>query len=226
MQDTLKQLGNTPTLSEFAKAEPLQDGAYPDLAEFGKRYLSEMKAISRRSRLDAMIPESYRILDLDHPGIAKTRSQCEAVNSWDYQPRGLLLLGEHGGGKTRSAWALVHRLMTADGIDCQCYHAQDLAGRICEEIDYGADDARRFVLALASAPVLFIDDLGQEEVNRSQQGRVASWFLRIIDARLGSGKPMIITTNYGAKRMYEKYGYETGGAIARRLRDGCDIVRF
>jgi len=193
-------------------------------AEYTARALDATRA-ARARRLRERYPGVVDF-DIAHSKLEATRAQCAAVVGWRYGPKGLLLVGEHGGGKTRSAFALVQRLMTHDRLNVDWWTAQDLAGRICEEVEYGVDEARKFIDALSDARCLVIDDLGQEEVNASQRDRVQAWMLSLIDKRCVKGLPMIVTTNYGAKRMYVKYGHERGGAIARRLSEHCEVLRF
>lgn len=176
-------------------------------------------------QLEATHPH-WRDFNIDHPSLVDTRSQCQAVLDWQPSPQGLTLTGYHGGGKSRVTFTLARRLISQDQLRVAWWAAQELAGRISEEIDYGADDARRFIAALAGVPILIIDDLGQEDVTPSQKPRVDAWLLQLIDQRANHGKPLIITTNRTAKGFHAKYGYDRGAAIARRLADHSQILKF
>lgn len=224
---TLSEVGQSTfaALISAAESEPVFQ---VDWSEVAKQVLLEHqnRAISQRvEALEARFPQ-FAGFRVDHPHLADYRAQIDAALSWQPSAKGLLLVGDHGGGKTRSAFELAKRLMRDERLDVAWWHAQDLAGRLCEAVEFGTDNARGFVEAVAARPVLVIDDLGQEDVNASARDRVAGWLLSLIDKRGAMGRPMIVTTNKSAKQLHSKYGYDRGAALARRLSESCDVLRF
>lgn len=225
-------MDDTKTLSEAGGslfAELIGDGSAPpvDWDAVKRDAVQRHNAEVAKSRISAFRSRFalYQGFDLESEKLAQYRQQLGHALSWTMDSKGLLLAGTHGGGKTYALFLIAQRLIES-GEDLAWWNAQDLAGRICEEIEYGADHARGFVDALAARKALVIDDLGQEHVSGSQRDRVESWILTLIDKRCQKQHPTLVSTNLGAKQYHAKYGYDRGAAIVRRLVESSEVVRF
>lgn len=133
---------------------------------------------------------------------------------------GALLCGRCGNGKTTLLLAvksLIEWLGDKDVVDplrWQTYFAS--ARSITEE-------ARRHRTGLsltATAPLLFLDDLGEEPVEVMDYGNVINPVVNILEQRYNRQRPTFITTNLTAREITEKYGVRIGD----RLREMVTVI--
>ena len=171
-------------------------------------------------------PVAYKEFDPEHPNLIKNRDAINAVLSYQFSTKGLLLTGPTNKGKTRVAWQLLKRLYADDGVECRWYHSMDFFSKLQEFVSYGRDDAREWVSAVANRRVVFIDDLGQEANLKSREEWAEGWFFRFLDWRLERKLPLIITTNLTAKDIANKQGDIRSDPLLRRMLDVCDVVKF
>jgi DNA replication protein DnaC len=190
-------------------------------------YIAERKAEAALERWAAACPDNMRETDFADARLCASRSQIDKVLAWQYGTRGLLLTGESGRGKTRSAWHLCRR-MAALGMDIRYFTAQEWFSKLQSQVNYGRDDAGEWIKALAKTPLVFIDDMGQEAVSTSKQDWAASWFFQWVDKRMGNGRPTIFTTNLSAQQMsgYAKTSDIRTDPLVRRLVESCEIIKF
>ncbi len=221
--DQPKALGDALAGQGGPSASPVQSPSIPpDLDLIGAEYLKRAYKLACCAHFNAFTADRRALLltDWDHPGLRPYRAQIDRVRGWSCSFPGLLLAGPTGRGKTRSALALLRRLMCEEYLDCSCWSAQSLAARITQEQAYGRDEAAGFVAALARHEILFIDDLGQESVLRSQEDRVDSWIFDLLDRRLCAQLPCIITTNLPADQLGSGLRH---APFVRRLLDLCGV---
>jgi DNA replication protein DnaC len=215
-----------PVAADFAKAWGIdyQPGAV-DLDTVGAAYLAECKRRDCIARWEADCPAEYKSTDWQDARLMPYAAQIAKVLSWEPQPRGLLLSGPSGRGKTRSVWALVKR-MAEQGREVRVWHAADLFATLQAQVKYGNDDARGWIESLAKRSVLIIDDLGQESVLAARSDWAQAWFFRLLDIRLGSGLPIVITTNLTADTIAGTTKGIRADPLIRRLLDLCEVLKF
>lgn len=190
-----------------------------------RRRVSEARA----ERWRRLCPPAYLETNFADPRLSHNAPQLARVLGWQYGPRGLLLAGPTGCGKTRSLWALLRRLACDEGREFSLWSAQDLAAEIGSNMRYGVDEARAFVGGLARVPVLGIDDLGQEATAATQEDRVRSWFLRLFDRRVELGLPLLVSTNASAEQLAGTEGGRNAiraDPLMRRLLEIAEPVKF
>ena len=136
-------------------------------------------------------------------------------------PLGLILRGDTGTGKTRC----MYRLLRA-------YHIQTPRPKIVAmtagQFDREARDAAgTFTLSawfsrLASADVLFIDDLGKGKWSEATSAQ----FWELVDDRTRNGRPLFITTNTSGETLVRTLGLQRDIAepLLRRLREHCRAI--
>ena len=155
------------------------------------------------------------------------RAQIERVLAHQVGAKGLLLSGRTGRGKTRSIWALMRRLACDEARDVRYFHAQDWFATLQGCLNYGRDDARGWVDAVARRPVVFIDDLGQEAIQTARSDWAMSWFMRFLDIRVSERLPLYVTTNLDAQGIAERGASSVrGDPMVRRLIEICEPIKF
>ena len=122
---------------------------------------------------------------------ATTKEICRRfVEKWDKlsnEPCGLLLWGDTGGGKTFFAACIANALIDRE-IRVLLTSVPELAARM--SANHG-EDREKVLKDIRRVPLLILDDFGFE---RSTSFGYENTFA-IIDARYGSEKPLIVTTN-------------------------------
>jgi len=190
-------------------------------------FLAEARKRDAIARFDSAVPPAMRESDWGHAGMAANRAQIERVLAHQVGAKGLLLSGRTGRGKTRSMWALMRRLAHEEARDIRYFHAGDWFATLQGCLNYGRDDARGWVDAVARRPVVFIDDLGQEAIQTARSEWAMSWFMRFLDIRVSERLPLYVTTNLDAQGIAERGASSVrGDPMVRRLIEICEPVKF
>ncbi len=150
---------------------------------------------------------------------------------------GLLLIGEHGTGKTHLAVAALRKIIEK-GFECVFCDYQNLLDRIRSGYDPGSNVSNKEAYRIAlDSEVLLLDDLGAHRVTDWVEDTVTS----IVTWRCNNRKPLIATSNVpdpdagsvvtqrNALNMPEhrRTLEEQVGARARsRLFEMCTVVRM
>jgi hypothetical protein len=147
------------------------------------------------------------------------------VLGWKYQPRGMILHGESGTGKTRCVWAKIKQ-RADEGYGWTYYSSRRLSDLLLKSVFDKTHD--RFMSDLTRTPLLFIDDLGKEKVG----DKWMTDLFDIVDRRCEEGKPIIITTNYNGDKLEQRIlranpeHDETCKALLRRFKEFYHSVSF
>ena len=190
-------------------------------------FLAEARKRDAIARFDFAVPPTMRESDWGHAGMAANRAQIELVLAHKVGAKGLLLSGRTGRGKTRSMWALMRRLAHEEARDIRYFHAQDWFAQLQSCLNYGRDDARGWVEAVARRPVVYIDDLGQEAMQTARSDWAMSWFMRFLDIRVSERLPLYVTTNLDAQGIAERGASSVrGDPMVRRLIEICEPIKF
>lgn len=169
------------------------------------------------STLAAVVPPEFQSTDLNH-GKMKTNEALKAL-AWTWGPKGLLLAGASGEGKSRCAYEIAKRehlkgrtviQMTAVRFNLELKHATPT----WYDIVRGCD-------------LLLIDDLGKASLGYASQDATqgTAVLFDVIDDRGRHYLPTIITTQLTSREIIEKLG-ENGVALHRRLVTFCDVILF
>ena len=172
-------------------------------------------------------PTLYKHSDWNHPKLAAYAEQIAQVRNWQAGPTGLLITGPSGRGKTRAMWDLVRRLLCREARDVRIWRSTEFFKIMQEQVSYGRDESRLWVRAMASVPIIALDDWGQEAVTSARSEWAQATFFDLLDQRMGERRPMIVTTNLTARQIA---GNDQSGLrsdpLLRRLLDSCTVVRF
>lgn len=141
--------------------------------------------------------------------------------AWKYGPEGLLLVGETGTGKSRTAYLILRRLLEAGKVihAFSAYHGE-FANACSERFGRDMAEANAWMARLKTTDVVFFDDLGKA----ARTERAQAQFFELIDARNCAGKPIIATMNKGA--MDEQFTADRLAPLKRRLFQFCQVVKF
>ena len=190
-------------------------------------FLAEARKRDAIARFDSAVPPTMRESDWGHAEIVTNRAQIDRVLAHKVGAKGLLLSGRSGRGKTRSMWALMRRLAHDEARDIRYFHAGDWFATLQGCLNYGRDDARGWVDAVARRPVVYIDDLGQEAIQTARSEWAMSWFMRFLDIRVSERLPLYVTTNLDAQGIAERGASSVrGDPMVRRLIEICEPIKF
>ena len=131
--------------------------------------------------------------DLDEKHIKNAKRY---VDHWDEIRRknaGLLFWGNTGSGKSFAAHCIANALLDQK-IPVKLFSAEELA-ELLKDYSKRADTMK----SIREVPLMIIDDFGAEEDKSGARSRICA----AIDARIESGKPLIVTTNYTIGEMKE-----------------------
>jgi len=153
--------------------------------------------------------------------VARLPASAKAVLDWNLNPKGLVVLGPSGRGKTRAVWVLLKRIFM-EGHSIRSYTACDF-GRASSDCSYSGA-ASEWAASLIRCGVLFIDDLGKSKITERNE----SDLFDICEQRISHERPIIITTNATGDELARRFDLERGigGPLVRRLREFCDAVVF
>lgn len=141
------------------------------------------------------------------------------VQAWAYGPRGLVVAGETGMGKTRACWALLQREFLAGHSAC-ALSAFDLA-RWPAKVMNDSALADATLKRLARMDILCLDDPFKSRLTPT----VEELLFVALDERTSRRRPTLFSFNDSAATLLERLSTDRAKAFLRRIRDFCDVVK-
>lgn len=197
-------------------------------AEFEKQQLLDQhNARIRHLFANSDIPKKYQSATIKCYGTEQYPGQAEAKAAViqylrdfgsKHRPRGegLLLIGEHGTGKTHLACALISNLC-GKGFGVRYTTARDLMDFLLKGMQSDTCTYAGQVLRCAEWDLLVIDEIdtitGEKEANRLGQ---------VLDRRYRDGKPTLAISNTPLDELHHRISKRS----VERLIDGARIVEF
>jgi DNA replication protein DnaC len=149
-------------------------------------------------------------------------AQLTKAMEWQYSPRGLILLGETGKGKSRVAWTLLKRVLVEDKkeLSFMWFDAIGFGHDIAKH--YRDEDAEAWLDKVAACQLVFFDDLGKLKLTE----RAEVELFGVIERRCAAELPLIVTTNDTGDSLAARMTDNRGPAMIRRLREFCEPIQF
>lgn len=155
-----------------------------------------------------------------NPAKLPNPGKLDRVMNWQYQPKGLMLWGATGRGKSRCAWVLLKREYDA-GKSISALNSS-----------FGYEYSRRFVLSAADAvkwvdhqcfvDLLLLDDVLKVKLTDS----VEQALFVIVNYRTEYQLPIIFTTQDTGDTLIARTSEDRGGALVRRIREYTTAINF
>lgn len=197
MIDVLKKL----TIDDEAKRSPLKFCRFEDfrLDYYPDEKLPELNGKSPRQRMSEIF------------------EYCKTyAAAFDTDAEGICMYGETGLGKTHLSLAIAAEVIEK-GYSVVYNSAQNILNKL-NQIQFGRLDDKTYEPMLLECDLLVIDDLGAEFRTPFTQSAVYN----IINTRMNSGLPTIISTNIGLDELAEYYGKR----VASRIIGDYQLLKF
>ena len=143
--------------------------------------------------------ETFRVSRATKHAYDSSVAFCDAYEAGN--PRGLMLCGSYGTGKTHLAAAIVRR-MAEQGVVALFLSVPELFAKIRASFDSKETSAETLIEAAKAAPVLVLDDLGAEKTSAWTQEQL----YRVINHRYEHLLPVVVTTNNMGKGLEASAG--------------------
>jgi DNA replication protein DnaC len=188
------------------------DKAFVDCARELERYELEFD-------WDHLCPLEYRNTNLDRlPNLEK----FEQVQTWQYGPKGLLLVGPTRSGKTRSIWKLLERLYFGERRRIIALCPMDLKIEVAKAWK-DPETAEELMFRLRRVDLLFFDDLDTVKFTEAVEETIYDAF----EFRPTHGNPVIATVNRTGCELAARMNANGRGAkIVERMREYCEVINF
>lgn len=141
-----------------------------------------------------------------------------AVMSWRYGPRGLMVCGKSGKGKSRCAWLVVRREFLA-GKHVRAVNAYDLSAYPFR-LHANPSGAQEWLDRAITTDLLLLDDAFKAKL--SERAEEALFFM--VDERTSRKKPILMTCNDSVGSLLSRLSEDRGQPIIRRLREFCEVI--
>lgn len=181
-------------------------------AKFNK--FKSMSIIDRNMSKDTFKNAKYS--NDDEKELYKTAMKfCESFELMKEKGKGFLFAGKCGTGKTFLANCICNELKSK-GYAILSFSMSDYFSKIRRSVEYEEELKE----AIKEADLLFIDDLGSEQINRKDG---ALWgeekLFNLFDIRYRAKKPILITTNLSKEELKEHLKVNNTDKIFSRLNE-------
>ncbi len=231
--DGLKYCGKCHTPKEAFYPADLQNQGFHKhpvmcqcAAEKRDREEAERREYERMSYMTMLRSEAFRDIPaagwrFDHavvtPQLAKAKEYAANWDSFKQDGIGLLLFGDVGTGKSYAAGCIANALI--DRLESVLFVGMsDVVNRM--QGNFGTD-RDHYMKSLMRPDLLILDDLGAERNTSFGKERVFD----VVDKRLLTGKPMIVTTNIPLSVMKQAADLDDR-RIFDRILEVCVPIRF
>lgn len=147
-------------------------------------------------------------------------TKLQRVLEWKHGPKGLVLHGTTGAGKTRCLYELLKREFKAGRTVSVLDHSS--AYRYGDAFEQGPSAARHWIEHRCTVDILALDDIFKAKLTDSFEQAVFT----IISQRTERGLPVLLTTNDVGATLEGRMSKDRGPALVRRIREFCESISF
>ena len=193
-----------------------------------ERLLDEEARNRKRTAVDGAVSFLKKTVPPIYWSTDKNRLPFNSVvtmDSWEYNPRGIGMVGESGAGKSRLAVVLLKRMAQEEGRYCIFAPATEFANACADQFSDDKYVALRASVKLSevrNTPILLLDDLGKNRMT----DRSESSLYELLEYRTSRMLPTHWTSNSNAKQLRTMFSSDRADAIMRRLIEFSDIYTF
>ena len=172
-----------------------------------------------RDAWEELCPPEYRNSSRERlPNLEK----FDQVQTWQYGPIGLLLIGPTRRGKTRAIWKLLERLHFNEHRNIIAFSPMDLKLAVANAWR-DTETTGDWIGSLRYADVLFLDDVDTIKFTEA----VEETIFDIFEFRPMHAKPVIATLNQSGRQLAARMNTNGRGAkIVERMREFCHVINF
>jgi chromosomal replication initiation ATPase DnaA len=156
------------------------------------------------------VPPRYRYDERKYP--KTSHAKLAQVLAWQYGPKGLVLNGPTGTGKTIAMYSLCSREHES-GRTVEHMTAAEFSYEVMRA--FGAFEQDRLITRMTKCDIFFIDDIGNSELSE----RAKEVLFHVFETRTKNLLPIFATTNYVSQELADKIKGDMGAALARRLKE-------
>jgi len=147
-------------------------------------------------------------------------SGIEEVLKWQPGPRGLVVCGDSGAGKSRAMWELLKDVFTPNSFVFSP-GKNSFDHRLTSA--YRREEGEALIEYVCDADIVAFDDITKMRMTE----RVESELFGVIDYRTSHKLPLIVTIQGGANSLTSAmHSEDKSGPIIRRLREFCSVVQI
>ena len=177
----------------------------------------------RAARYQTLCPDGYKDTV---PSKIPNQEAMKKVLAWTPGPRGLLLKGNTGRGKTRSVWLMLKPIIENTATTVMAYNGVTWALAVSRAFRE-TDETEGFINRVAKVDILVLDDIFKASIMSDTQARA---LYCVLEERMAWKRPTIMTTNSSGKdllmKLPEIWRGEDGESLLRRIRESAEIVQF
>jgi len=194
-----------------------RNGIYEEKPPYTLDALIAEKNYKKPRRLPLVVPPEY--VDTD-PARLPDLDAYRKTMKWRIDKKGLILHGDSYSGKTRSAWCLMAKLW-GEGVNIVAIDAGEFSNTVSDKFKNGWGNY--YLNRLIKAPLVFIDDLGNEARGDRAEGSLFTMIKIRVEKRL----PCVITTQRTRDQLIDgAIDKQRMLALVNRLRENYDDVPF
>lgn len=177
----------------------------------------EVTATSRAHEWKSICPPEYRSID---PSRLPSPTKLERVLRWTFGPKGLVLNGASGRGKTRCAWRLLQREFFK-GRNVSCIDAR-FSILYTKQMSISGLAAFDWLDHQMKVDLLLVDDALKI---RMDSGAELALFA-LVEERMANQRPIILTTQDTSETLKTRMSSDRGEALIRRLKEIGETITF